>query len=111
MAKENCWEFKKCGREHGGVNEEHLGVCPAALQGEGEGVNDSKSRGRICWAVTGTFCGGEIQGTFAQKEISCLDCDFFKKVEEEEGCNFCLLIPGQTFHPTKSPRCKNEEES
>ncbi|MGD0283853.1 MAG: two-CW domain-containing protein, partial [Dissulfurispiraceae bacterium] len=29
----NCWEFKKCGREMGGVNIEQLGVCPAYPHG------------------------------------------------------------------------------
>ena len=49
--KESCWEFKKCGRESGGKNVEHLGVCPAAQSGEGggggEGVNGGDCRGRI----------------------------------------------------------------
>ena len=25
----NCWEFKKCGREGGGVKSIELGTCPA----------------------------------------------------------------------------------
>lgn len=104
--KENCWEFKKCGREPGGSQVGHLGVCPAAQPGEGDGVNGGDCRGRICFAVTGTFCGGEIQGTFAQKEISCLDCPFFNVVEEEEGTDFCLLLPGQTY----TPRYQKEEK-
>lgn len=97
--KENCWEFMKCGREPGGAQVKHLGICPAAQKGEAKGVNGGDSRGRICWAVTGTFCGGEIQGTFAQKEISCLDCPFFKFVEGEEGNDFSLLLPGQKYNP------------
>ncbi len=96
MEKENCWEYKECGREPGGANVEHLGVCPAAEEGISEGINSGKHSGRICWAVTGTFCGGEIQGTYAQKEITCLDCPFFITVEQEEGADFELLLPGQT---------------
>ena len=95
MEKENCWEYKECGREPGGVNVDHLGICPATVRGNGEKINGGKLRGRICWAVTGTFCGGEIQGTFAQKEITCLDCPFFITVEQEEGTAFELLLPGQ----------------
>jgi hypothetical protein len=34
--------------------------------------------GRPCWAVAGTFCDGEVQGTFAKKLINCMDCDFMK---------------------------------
>ena len=29
--KQNCWEFKKCGREQGGIKSAEFGVCPAAL--------------------------------------------------------------------------------
>ncbi len=96
MAKVNCWEFKKCGREPGGVNVGQFGVCPATIKGTGEGINGGDRRGRICWAISGTFCGGEIQGSFAQKEISCMDCPFFITVEQEEGASFELLLPGQT---------------
>ena len=35
--------------------------------------------------MAGTFCGGEIQGTFAEKRESCLDCDFYDRVQAEEG--------------------------
>jgi hypothetical protein len=39
-----------------------------------------------CWAVTGTLCGGEPQGTFARKIANCLlDCAFFKIVMQEEN--------------------------
>jgi hypothetical protein len=89
--KQNCWEFKECGREPGGKEVSQLGECPAALSGEGDSVNDGEKRGRVCWAVTGTFCGGEIQGTSAQKETTCFECSFFNKVEEEEGEDFLLL--------------------
>ncbi|MBI4710030.1 MAG: hypothetical protein HY759_02855 [Nitrospirae bacterium] len=63
----NCWEIRKCGREKGGVNEHILGVCPAY-----------PDNGHSCWIVAGTFCLGEIQGTFAQKETTCLTCEVYK---------------------------------
>lgn len=78
--KQNCWEFKKCGREPGGPKVADLGVCPAAISGASDGINGGKNGGRYCWAVTGTFCGGKVQGTFAQKQLSCMSCDFFKQV-------------------------------
>jgi hypothetical protein len=28
MAKQNCWEFKNCGRIPGGHSEKSLGICP-----------------------------------------------------------------------------------
>lgn len=94
MLKENCWEFKKCGRQPGGAKVGELGLCPASTDISAEGVNDGKKGGRLCWAVTGTFCGGKVQGTFAQKQLSCMTCEFFKKVKEEEGVGkFILLKP------------------
>jgi hypothetical protein len=41
--------------------------------------------------VTGTFCGGKVQGAFAQKQVSCMGCDFFKKVKEEGAGQFKLM--------------------
>lgn len=99
MTRQNCWEFKKCGREPGGARVSELGICPAATDTSSDGLNGGKNAGRICWAVTGTFCGGKVQGTFALKQISCLACDFFKKAKEEEGATFLLFKPGQDYKP------------
>jgi len=35
--KQNCWEYKNCGREEGGKNIEQLGVCPASVDSYYEG--------------------------------------------------------------------------
>ncbi|RME20625.1 MAG: hypothetical protein D6800_12965 [Candidatus Zixiibacteriota bacterium] len=86
----NCWEIKKCGREPGGIKTVELGVCPAAIDVVSNGVNNGKNGGRICWKVTGTLCGGKVQGTYAQKALSCLNCEFFKQVQKEEGTGFVL---------------------
>lgn len=77
----------RCGREPGGKNVRELGVCPAASEIRLDGVNGGKNGGRACWAIAGTMCGKMIQGSFAQKEYSCLHCSFFKIVREEEGLN------------------------
>jgi hypothetical protein len=48
--------------------------------------------------VAGTFCGGKVQGSFAEKEITCMACDFYKRVKEEEGlAHFKLMKPGQRY--------------
>lgn len=88
MDKRNCWEVMKCGREPGGEKADELGICPAALAEEIDGVNDGKNGGRICWAVAGTLCDGECQGTFAQKLLHCVNCEFMKQVTQEEGREF-----------------------
>lgn len=88
MSKVNCWEFKQCGREPGGTHSKDIGVCPAAVEEGLNGVHGGKNAGRSCWVVAGTLCGGAIQGTFAKKLLNCLDCDFFRLVEKEEGQKF-----------------------
>ncbi len=80
----NCWEFMRCGREPGGAEAERLGPCPAATDRSYHGLNEGLNGGRICWAVAGTCCGGKVQGTFAEKRSSCVDCDFFKKIHQEQ---------------------------
>lgn len=62
----NCWEFKKCGREEGGAKIAELGVCPAY-------PND----GRRCAHIAGTLCGGKVQGCFASKVATCMQCEFY----------------------------------
>lgn len=82
--KQNCWEFKKCGREPGGDNIEEFGVCPTPCAENVNGIHEGKNGGRVCWAVAGTFCDGKIQGTFAAKISNCQECEFYKKVSDEE---------------------------
>ena len=86
--KQNCWEFKKCGREPGGAKVAELGACPAVNDTFHHGMNDGRHGGRICWAVAGTLCGGKVQGTFAEKKVSCMTCEFFRLVKEEEAERF-----------------------
>lgn len=68
-----CWEYKKCGREIGGVHADKLGVCPAS----------SPLEGRACWVVAGTFCQGRIHGSLANKLDDCRKCDFFQMIKAE----------------------------
>jgi hypothetical protein len=84
----NCWEFKKCGRQPGGEKVAELGVCSAATDTSKNGVNRGQCAGRCCWRAVGTLCGGRIQGTYAKKLDSCLKCEFFERVQEEEGPGF-----------------------
>ena len=65
------------------------------------GVNGGVMGGRVCWAISGTFCGMQVEGSEAVRFISCFVCDFFTQVLQEEGlANFKLLKPGQTFTQT-----------
>ena len=90
MERKNCWQAKGCGRQPGGDNAETLGVCPAALPNEFDGMNQGERGGRFCWSVAGTLCLGKVQGTFAMKLLDCLNCEFLQQVQEEQGRTFVL---------------------
>ncbi len=81
MDLKNCWDFKKCGREIGGINVKTLGVCPAATFEPSHGFLEGENGGRACMYITGTFCSGIIQGTFVEKVKNCVKCDFYKKLK------------------------------
>jgi hypothetical protein len=90
--KQNCWEFKQCGRELGGAKVHEMGVCPASTENSVDGVHGGIDAGRCCWAVVGTFCEGEVQSTYAQKLHNCIGCEFRSVVEHEE--RGALVQPG-----------------
>lgn len=97
MGKANCWELKKCGREPGGRKTAKRGVCPAASETSSDGINHGKNGGRICWAIAGTFCGSKVQGDFAQKQVSCMACNVFNQIKDEEESAFILMKPWQAY--------------
>lgn len=84
----NCWEVMNCGREPGGINEKTLGPCKVPLFEKADGLNNGVNGGRVCWAVAGTQCGGNVEGTFAKIQNSCLCCGFYQIVTTEEGFDF-----------------------
>ena len=88
--KQNCWEFKKCGREPNGAKVAELGICPSTTEKRLDGIHGGKNAGRACWVIAGTLCKGEVQGTFAKKYENCSKCDFYIKVHSEENHHFQL---------------------
>jgi len=78
------WEYKKCGREPGGEKVHELGECPAATEAKVNGIHGGENGGRCCWVVVGTFCNGEVQGTYVRKYNNCRNCDFYKSIMHEE---------------------------
>ncbi len=71
----NCWEILKCSREKGGINVSEFGECIASK----EGLDHSYL------AIAGTLCGGIVQGTTAQKKITCMGCDVYKLYNRTTG--------------------------
>jgi hypothetical protein len=61
-----------------------MGTCEAATQTAAHGIHGGTNGGRSCWAISGTLCGGKVQGSFAAKLGACRDCDFYQMVQEEE---------------------------
>jgi len=90
LEKLNCWEFKNCGREEGGVSADEFGVCPAAQSTKFDEANYGINGGRFCWGIDGTVCDGKLQGNRIEKLKDCLACDFLKNVNQEEGRDFKL---------------------
>ncbi len=89
-----CWEYMECGREPGGSNADEFGICPSSIASRYDGINGGTNAGRYCWPVAGTFCNGDLQGTFAAKIMDCLRCPFFTTVVREEGEAFIFMKQG-----------------
>jgi len=82
--KQNCWEFMKCGRQPGGSHMDDLGPCPVVTYAALNNVHGGTNAGRACWVVSGSLCGGRVQGNEDQKRTACWECKFFKAVKKEE---------------------------
>lgn len=90
MSQQNCWEFKKCGREENGSKAAELGVCAAFTENRTDGVHRGKNGGRTCWAITGTLCKGAKQGDEEAKRKDCMHCEFYLSVRKEEIKDFMM---------------------
>jgi len=102
--KQNCWEFKQCGRGPDTQQEDILDTCPVTTEKRLDGIHDGTNSGRACWTVAGTLCGGNVQGTHAAKHDACQKCDFYKQVAEEEGDKLQrpLFLLSKLKNPSKS---------
>jgi hypothetical protein len=97
-AKLNCWEFKNCGREKGGLMAGTLGVCPVACAMHCDGLNGGRAGGRVCWTIVSS--GNRLCSRGVQSRKSCLSCDFYRRVIHEEAenvtCQFHTSIVDQS---------------
>jgi hypothetical protein len=85
MKKLNCWEFQECRREKSDGNGKKGRKCLVPDMVMYDGVHGGKNAGRVCWLVPDTSCHGDRQITFSHKLTSCVDCAFYKMVQDEEG--------------------------
>ncbi len=86
------WGRKDSRQEPGGEKEAEPGVCLVVTDPRLKGLHGGKNAGRACWALAGTLCGGEVQGTYAAKEENCLKCDFYKEVKDRAGNSFSGVL-------------------
>ncbi len=77
MEKLNCWQFKNCGREKGGLLAHVLGECPVSSALKFDGHNGGLAAGRACWQVDKTSCPGSLAN-------GCHNCEFYRRVLFEE---------------------------
>jgi len=67
-----CWEIKNC---------THV-ACPSY-----------KSENLRCWQVSGTFCGGKVQGVFASKYGDCRKCEVYQNAFKDR-----INLIGESFN-------------
>ncbi len=67
-----CWEVKNCTHEG----------CPSY-----------KSENLRCWQVSGTFCGGKVQGFFANKYGDCRKCEVYQNAFKDR-----ISLIGESFN-------------
>jgi hypothetical protein len=79
--KLNCWEYRNCGREKGGLMVSVLGECPASTSMAFDGINGGMAGGRACWMVRESNRLARIQTC---NGASCNSCEFYRRVVHEE---------------------------
>ncbi|MCU0799764.1 MAG: hypothetical protein MUC62_08860 [Candidatus Thermoplasmatota archaeon] len=84
----NCWEYRRCGREPGGLNTLSQGVCPTHSFNDLDGKNGGQGGGRCCWRVPEPKGVGPALPHWSDMDRNCLGCDFFKRVSKEQGASF-----------------------
>ncbi len=67
-----CWEIQKC----------ELTSCPC--HGHADGLR--------CWEISGTYCRGRVQGSFAQKLGDCQKCEVYKMARTDAISNLGELF-------------------
>jgi len=85
--KLNCWQFMGCRvQKKNSLLRAISGpyICPVFLEKKLDGVHGGINGGRACWIVSRTTCCGTIQGTCEEKYQTCIACDFYRSIMEEE---------------------------
>ncbi|MDH3349084.1 MAG: hypothetical protein OEM02_13425 [Desulfobulbaceae bacterium] len=81
MILKNCWEINRCERHTSGKKVHELGECIASKEG----------MGHSCWAIAGTLCGDEVQGSVGKKHTSCSKCEVYNLYHRTAGTHGQLI--------------------
>ncbi len=81
--KLNCWQFKNCGREKGGLMSKTLGVCPVSQAMRCDGQNQGIAGGRVCWSIRNS--GNRLTRSGICSSSCCQKCEFYRRVLYEEA--------------------------
>ena len=71
-----CWEIKECKKVDCSVY----------------GIRNAR-----CWLVAGTYCGGKVQGQFAQKYGNCKICNVYKQAVPTQGLEITETFNNMMF--------------
>ncbi|MBV6342016.1 hypothetical protein HWQ67_10500 [Candidatus Magnetobacterium casensis] len=82
--KQNCWEYKLCGRQPGGKNADKFGICPVTTAEAFDGLHGGTNAGRACWAVAVPLADSDTKGGIANKIKHCTTCSFHQLVINQE---------------------------
>ena len=83
--KLNCWEYKNCGREKGGLMVPILGECPVASAMRFDGVNEGQAGGRACWVAAKSSNRLAAAQIGSRSNNKCHNCEFYRRVLHEEA--------------------------
>jgi len=89
--KLNCWQFMGCGKQISkdpSFYSTNSCPCPASVEKSFDGIHGGKNAGRVCWFVLQTQCYGAVQKTLKEKYQTCISCDFYHFVLDEEDTHF-----------------------
>ena len=89
----NCWEYKDCGRQPGGLMADSEGTCPVATAMYLDGLNGGIAGGRACWMVEESQSGSPLA---CRSNTPCHRCDFFRRVVFEEQDETRYTCPART---------------
>ncbi len=94
--KINCWEFRNCGMEPGGIFARLHGECKVPKSMKYDGVNGGRAAGRTCWLVMNDS-NHRCSKYCLHSRQSCTNCEFYIRVMAEEELSPAPSNTADTF--------------